>query len=761
MRLNLIAALFLSCWAASCTKVPETKPNVLLITLDTTRADHLSCYGYENAETPNLDGLAESGVVFETAVCQSPLTLPSHVSILTGTYPPFHGVRDNGGFYLREQAVTLAELLRDQRYSTSAFIGAFVLDARWGLAQGFEVYDDAFGFETQRAVNLDSVQRRGEDVVETFFDWLEGRPDEPFLSWLHFYDPHTPYDPPEPYRSRFSESLYDGEIAYMDSQVGRVLDRLKAESLLDRTLIIVVGDHGESLGEHEESGHGFFVYDATVLVPLIVRFPSSRYGGKRIANTVETVDIVPTLLEALHVPLPGGVQGRSLLPLIKGEAEEMRSWAYFETYFPLYRYGWSSLCGIRNDSHKFILAPKPELYHVTEDPREQEDISSEHSKMAEELEVRLRRKVETISAEGSTFETPNLLDEEALEKLTALGYVGGFHPAFDEIDIESLPDPKDKIRIYNRIREAEARFAEARFDEALDYVGRVIEEDPDVLQARQVRAQIYSRQGEYEKAIDDCRAALQNDPEYKAALFTLAHALRMAGQYEESVVTYAKLADLDPNDYKPPLNIGRIRLQRGDVDGAVSDLEHAIGLDPERSAMAHNLLGAAYIQKGMFEQATREIQKAIELRPWIKDAHYNLGLLFAGRGDLQRGIEELKRELELYPDAYLSHFHLARFYDQSGEHEQKLRHLLEVIELKDDFAVVYLMLGKTYLDLNRNLDEAIEHTRRGLELDPNAEFAAFGHFVLADLYERTGQHKKYLEEKRKGEALERKQAGPS
>ncbi len=322
MRLNLIAALLLSCWTASCTKAPETKPNVLLITLDTTRADRLGCYGYERAETPNLDRLAEAGVVFETAVCQAPLTLPSHASILTGTYPPFHGVHDNGGFYLREQAVTLAELLRDHEYSTSAFIGAFVLDARWGLAQGFEVYDDAFGFATQRAVDLDSVQRRGEDVVDAFINWLEGRPDEPFLSWLHFYDPHAPYDPPEPYRTRFVDSLYDGEIAYMDSQVGRVLDRLKAESLLDQTLIIVVGDHGESLGEHEESGHGFFIYDATVLIPLIVRFPSSRYGGKRIARTVETVDIVPTLLETVNIPVPGGIQGRSLLPLIRGRSRE-------------------------------------------------------------------------------------------------------------------------------------------------------------------------------------------------------------------------------------------------------------------------------------------------------------------------------------------------------------------------------------------------------------------------------------------------------
>ncbi len=367
----------------------------------------------------------------------------------------------------------------------------------------------------------------------------------------------------------------------------------------------------------------------------------------------------------------------------------------------------------------------------------------------------MKQRLETISAEESSFETPELLDDEALEKLAALGYVGGFHPAVDEIDVESLPDPKDKIRIYNRIREAESRFAEARFDEALDYVSRVIEEDPDVLQARQVRAQIYSRQGEYEKAIDDCRAALRNDPEYKAALYTLAHALRMTGHDEESIVTYEKLAELDPNDYKPPLNIGRIRLQLGEVDRAVSVLELAIGLDPERSAMAHNLLGAAYIQKGMFEQAAGEIQKAIELRPWIKDAHYNLGLLFAGRGDVQRGIQEMKRELELYPGSHLSHFHLARFYDQTGDQEQKLRHLHKVIELKDDFGIVYLMLGKTYLDLGRNLEQAIELTRRGLALSPESESAAFGHFVLADLYERTGQHEKYLEEKRKGEALTR------
>ncbi len=754
-RRNLIILLLASSVLARCAcsgyeSQSESRPNILLITLDTTRADRLGCYGLDNAQTPNIDELAATGVLFENAICQAPLTLPSHASILTGTHPPFHGVRDNGGFYLEDRFVTLAEILRDQSYATSAFVGAFVLDSRWGLAQGFELYDDGFGLETQRAVTLDAVQRRGDDVVESFVGWLDDHFERTFFSWIHFYDPHTPYDPPEPFRTAFSGGewgLYDGEIAYVDSLIGRVVEELRRKSVLDETLIVIVGDHGESLGEHDENGHGFFVYDATVRVPLIIRFPLSRDGGRKVLSSVETVDILPTLLQELSLPVPRDVQGESLLPLVRGKDGDQPAFSYFETYFPLYRYGWSGLSGLRSARYKLIRAPQPELYDLEKDPGEQANIYEQLPEVAAELEKELAR-----IEDGDAVHEPRLLDEESLTKLVALGYLGGFSSARPDV----LADPKDKIHIFNRIHQAEERFAEADLDKALSDIDEVIQEDPDVPQARQVRAQIYLKKDRLLEAIEDCKAALKSDPEYKAALFTLAHAHRLGGEYSESVAVYERLMSLDSKDYRPPLNLGKIHLERGDIDSAISFLRLSTGLDPERSAMAHNLLGAAYLQQGRFAEAEREIKRAIELRPWIKDAHYNLGLLVDRRGDAPGAVRELQAEVDLYPDSYMAHFHLARLFDQLGDPERKIEHLRKVIQYKSDFARVYLMLGKAYLDANRNLEEALQLTQKGLALDPESEFASFGHFVLADIYLRLGQQDRSRTEKEKGVQLQRK-----
>jgi arylsulfatase A-like enzyme/Flp pilus assembly protein TadD len=755
-RRDLVILLLASCVLAHCACSSEEsqstlRPNVLLITLDTTRADRLGCYGYDNAQTPNIDELAATGVLFENAICQAPLTLPSHASILTGTQPPLHGVRDNGGFYLEDRFVTLAEVLRDQSYATSAFVGAFVLDSRWGLAQGFDVYDDNFGLASQRAVALDAVQRRGDEAVEAFLGWLDNHVERDFFSWIHFYDPHTPYAPPEPFRTAFSDrewGLYDGEIAYVDSLIGLVVEELRRRSVLDETLIVIVGDHGESLGQHGESGHGFFVYDATLRVPLIIRFPSSRHGGKKVSSSVETVDILPTLLRELDLPIPQDVQGESLLPLVRDEDRARPTFSYFETYFPLYRYGWSGLAGVRSERYKLIRAPQPELFDLEKDPGEQTNVYEQYPEVAAELEKELAH-----FDDENAVQEPRLVDDESLSKLAALGYLGGFTSS-SRSDV--LADPKNKIRIFNRIRQAEERFTADDLDNALSAINEVIQEDPAVPQARQVRAQIYMNKDRLPEAIEDCRAALKSDPEYKAALFTLAHAHRLEGEYGESIAVYKRLMSLEPKDYKPPLNLGKIYLEQGDIDSAVSYLKLSIRLDPERSAMAHNLLGAAYLQQGRLAEAEQEIKTAIELRPWIKDAHYNLGLLCDRRGDTPGAVRELQAEVDLYPDSHMAHFHLARLFEQLGDHERKIEHLQKVIEYKDDFARVYLMLGKAYLDANKNLDEALGLTQKGLELDPGSEFASFGHFVLADIYLRLGDQDRYRAEKEKGEQLQRK-----
>ena len=733
--------------------------NLLFFTLDTTRADHIGCYGYSLVETPVIDNLARNGILFKNAISQAPLTLPSHSSIFTGTYPFYHGVRDNGGFYLEPEHETLAELLNKSGWATSAFIGAFVLDSRWGLDQGFDYYYDNFDFTKYKKIGLDTVQREGGEVINAFFDWLEKNDQQRFFSWIHLYDPHTPYEPPEPYKTKYSGTpwgLYDGEIAYVDCLIGEVLEELKQKNLRENTIIVIVGDHGESLGEHHENTHGFFIYDASVSVPLIIQIPSSQLKGKLIEFQVETVDIMPTILQILGLTVPDEIQGKSFIPLLTSESQAQERLAYSETYYPRYHYGWSELKSLRSLQYKYIRAPRPELYDLTLDPGERRNIYNQRLSVGRRFEQELKSREKKMSARGIEEKGPQKMDAEAREKLMALGYIGGFTSRVKLSKSENLADPKDKIILYNKIKIAEGASARQNYDEALKELNKVIAEDPEIMEARQVRAQIFMRQDKLDEAIEDCKAALKIDPEYEAAIFTLAQAYKQQKKYEEAIAGYNHVKQLNPRDAKPHLNLGEIYIELKDFDRAISELQLAIQKDPEMSATAHNLLGAAYIEKKKLEEAEQEITKAIEMRPRIPDAHYFLGLLSEERKDFQKAIEEYKKEIELHPAAFLAHFNLALLYGKMGYIQEQILHLKEAINHEKSFAKGYLFLAKAYLGLNENFDEAISLAKNGLELEPESEAAPLGHYVLADIYSRLGLWSKYSRELQKGRELERK-----
>jgi arylsulfatase A-like enzyme/Tfp pilus assembly protein PilF len=733
--------------------------NILFLTLDTTRADHLGCYGYNRVETPNIDRLAETGILFKNAICQVPLTLPSHCSIFTGTYPFYHGVRDNGGFYLEPDRTTLAEVLRAHGMATSAFVGAFVVDSRWGLDQGIDYYYDNFDFAKYKTISLDSVQREGGEVIRAFFEWFEENYQKRFFSWIHLYDPHTPYEPPEPYKTRYSTrpwALYDGEIAYVDELIGKVLDKLSERNILEKTLIAIVGDHGESLGEHGENAHGFFIYDASLSVPLIFRVPSSKLEGRKINECVETIDIMPTLLQILGFPLPQEVQGKSLLPLILDKNPGQERFAYSETYYSRYHYGWSELKSLQNSRYKFILAPRPEFYDIINDPAERKNIYKQDVKRAKQFEQKLNTLLRKMSAEGIEEKEPQKLDEEAIEKLMALGYVGGFTSPSKLSKTGDLPDPKGKIHLFNKIKMAEGNFAEDKLDGALERITEVIEEDPLIKEARRVRARIFLKLNRIEEAIEECKEALKIDPEYESAIFSLAHAYKRQKKYEEAIAGYERLMQLDPRDHKPAYNLGEIYMKMDDIDKAIFYLQKSIDLEPERSSMAHNLLGTAYLEKKMLEQAEAEFRKALEMRLHIPDGHYNLALVYEERNDLRRAVEEYKKEIELHPAAYPAHFNLAKLYGKMGYLREGIEHFKEAIKYKKDFANGYLFLAKAYIDLGENFDEAILLAKKGFKLAPESEYAPLAHFILADIYNRLGQTDKYHEELRKGQQLQQK-----
>ena len=741
--------------------------NILLITIDTLRADHLGCYGYHGVETPNIDRLAGEGVLFTNATCQVPLTLPSHCSILTGTHPMYHGVRDNAGFYLEEENTTLAEILKGYGYATSGFIGAFVLDSRWGIDQGFDYYFDKFDLSKYKFVSLDAVQRRGEEVLEEAFIWWDENGHNKFFTWIHLYDPHTPYDPPEPFKAMFRGKpygLYDGEIAYTDMLMGQIMAKLEEKGVLDNTLIIFTADHGEMLGEHRESCHGFFIYDAATRVPLIIKPPTSDLSGRVVEAQVQSVDMVPTILHMLGITIPEEVQGQSLLPLLLGKGGDNKElYAYSETFYPRYHFGWSELRSLRNSQFKYIEAPKPELYDLIRDPKEHQNILSSNPQIAERFKRKLTEMSELYAAEAAEQRGPQKMDEETLQKLMALGYLGSYSVSVSEVEGRELADPKDKIELYNKLKEAEWKSSEDKIDEALQKVTEVLEVDPDIMEAQLVLGRLYIKKNEIEKAIAAFQSALQIDPQFESAIFSLAQAYKESQRWEEAIAGFNRLTELDPRDSKPFFHLGDIYIEQRVFDQAITCLKKALQIQPEHNAIVHNRLGACYLENHMPQQAEPELRKALELNPKIPNAHFNLALLYEERGELQRAIEEYLRELEFHPEYYKAHFNLGKIYGKLGKSSEQIKYFKLSIEYNEEFALGYLHLAKAYLDANSNLSEAITLAQKGIELGPPPEYAPLGHFILADIYNRQGLYQKAREELQKGRELQQslsKRASP-
>ncbi|MGH9390804.1 MAG: sulfatase, partial [Vicinamibacteria bacterium] len=392
-----------------------------------------------------------------------PVTLPSHASLFTGLVPPTHGVRDNTYFRLDPEAQTLAEILKARGYATAAFVSAFVLDSSFGLDQGFDVYDDEVAGDAETAGTI--TERRGELVTRSFASWVEKRSsDSPFFAWLHYFDPHLPYAPPAPYPAG-----YDGEIAYADAQVGRVLETLEAEGLAKDTLVVVTSDHGESLGEHGEKSHGFFVYDATLRVPLILKSASSLPAGKRIAAPARTIDILPTVLEALAVPAPEETQGRSLLPLVKGEATETPP-AYAECYVSELNFRWAPLVALREEGYKYIEAPRPELYDLGADPGETRNLFEEDPDRARRMRSGLLEQVEGFAPSFSSRAQP---DPETIARLRSLGYAASGGESAPEG--AALPDPKDRLHLWTRLEEVILHEGAGEMSKAIEAALAVLE----------------------------------------------------------------------------------------------------------------------------------------------------------------------------------------------------------------------------------------------------------------------------------------------
>lgn len=718
--------------------------NVVVVTLDTLRADRLGCYGFAGVQTPHIDALAREGVVFDQVTATVPLTFPSHATMFTGLLPPRHGIRDNGGFFLDEKRTTLAERLAAQGWETGAFVGAWVLASKWGLAQGFRTYSDKFDLSRYKSISLGSVQKPGDEVMDDALRWMETVQEKKFFAWIHLYDAHTPYEPPEPYRSRYPGQPYVAEVAYTDAVVGRLTSWLRERGLMERTLVVLTADHGESLGEHGESTHAYFIYDSTMDVPLIVRTPWGDRG--RVSSQVSGADLFPTVLELLGQAPEAGLDGRSLALGVLNPQALAGGRAYVETYFPRYHFGWQHLRGLRDGRYKYIEAPTPELYDLQQDPGERHNIFKANSQRAEDL----RLAMEKLAAESSDVVPERTeLDPETLQRLAALGYVGNMAPAEPGA---VLPDPKDKIRIFEQMGQAKTAGQAGRIDEAIARMRAVIEQDAGILDAHLTLGNWYAKKGDYPAAVASFKEVLTRQPQNDIAMTNLANSYRRMGRIDAAIEGYRSALKLDAQNPQVWYQLAALYLDLGRTEEAERTFEEAVEVNP-KMASGLNALAAIRYARDDLAGAEELVRRALAIDPDVRTGRFNLARIHEARGDTRSAEALYREELEVYPDHGRARFNLAQLLRQRGDRAGYLAELQRGTETAPEFGACFFFLAREQLNAG-GLAEAAETARRGLAIDTQSEFAPLGHYVLADVYSRNGEPVRARAEAAAGEKLE-------
>ncbi|MGA7077955.1 MAG: sulfatase-like hydrolase/transferase [Terriglobales bacterium] len=633
--------------AGSNAPKPAAYPNIILITLDTTRADRMDFLGSKRGLTPNLDLLARDSAVFTRAYSQAPLTETSHATILTGTYPQFHQMVPSP-IPLNKDLPYLPAILKSHGYGTAAFIGSMALEPTivGGFDRGFDLYDAGYTWRGYTpATRYQTIERRGGEVVARALAWLSKHQQGPFFLWVHLFDPHEPYDPPEPYKTRYAKEPYDGEIAYMDSAVGTFLGQLKASGLYEGALMAVTADHGESLGAHGEDTHGVFLYDETIHVPLLIKLPGPESVRSPIETRVELADILPTLLEKAGIETPKEVQGESLLRLMKTGAEgdaAAEAWrdrgAFSRADYGRIAFGWSTLQSLRTGKYLYIQAPRRELYEDGADPKAEHNLASASPAVADMLLAKM-----TAFEKKTTNPQPtliNFLDDVRTKQLAALGYLANLGGSPDAAPAIQRADPKDKIEIGNLIYRANRILQDFRCPQAIPKIEEIILAGPDVSALHFFVGRCYVDEKEFEKALPELRTAVKLDPGFVQAETYLGTAL--------------------------------MNLQ--DFEGAATALEDAVKREPTMT-QAHIQLVTVYANLNRGPDEIRECRIVLETVPEHYEANLNLGRFLAKSGDLEGAIRSLQKAAALRPAIPEPHVYLADVYSSLGrkaeaEHER-------------------------------------------------------------------------------------------
>jgi choline-sulfatase len=607
--------------------------NVVVVTIDTLRPDHVHCNGYQDIKTPTLDALAQRGVLFEQAVAQAPLTAPSHASIFTGEYPTRHHVRDTGGFILPSSSLTLAKILQEQGWDTAAFIGSAVLKKEFGFNLGFGVYDDQMPNPGHGDQYLEEPERRAGVVIDRAIHWLNNQTGKPFFVWVHLYDPHLPYNPPSPFREQYRTHPYDGEIAYADQQLGRFIDVVRKKAPKN-TIIAVLSDHGESLGEHGEYTHGVFLYDSTMRILFMMSGPGIPYG-MRIKRQVRSIDFLPTVLDLMggEALVPHHVQGTTLVPAFSGNLVDTGT-SYAESLYPKINMGWSELRGIRTDHWMYIHAPKPELYDLTRDPGVTTNVIQQQPVQSARLESVLNG---VISAEGhGTTEKVKLglINKQTEEELNSLGYLSAYSPRTFELTGQGI-DPKDRTDILKLLYEAENPSSNTSEQRRLELERQALVEDPTNPQIYYLLGGRYDKEHRYNEEMNLYRTAVRKGIESGLLHSRMADLLVREGKKDEAIAEYEKATKLNPSDLGSLANLATAYMEKGRLDDAERDFKRILATNPD-NATAQNGLGLIAIQRRDPQTARRYFERAVQLNPDLLEAQVNLGLIYEMAGDRER-----------------------------------------------------------------------------------------------------------------------------
>jgi arylsulfatase A-like enzyme/Tfp pilus assembly protein PilF len=627
------------------------RPNIIVITLDTTRADRMGFLGSGRGLTPNLDALARQSVVFSRAYAQVPLTTPSHASIFTGTYPQFNHLNYMGQ-PLAEDLPYLPDILHHRGYKTAAFVGSLIIDPKnpvaAGFGRGFDTYDAPFHNRVKGEDRYQSVERRAEAVVEHTLAWLSAHPQGPFFIWVHCYDAHAPYDPPEPYKTRFASEPYDGEIAYTDSAMGKLFAGLQARKLFDGAIIALMADHGEALGEHGEHHHGVFLYDETIHVPLLFKLPGQRFAGERREGRVRLADVAPTILEAATLPVPSAMQGESLMGVMQTMGRtrpgtDVDRPAYAESDYAHRAFGWSALRSWRTGKYLYVDAPERELYDQTADPGALRNLAPKANAVADTMQAQsdgFRHKTARAESARAT------LSPEQSESLRALGYVGTDSSAAAE-GADRGPDPKGKTDIADLLDQALVSIQEEEFETALPKLEEVLKAEPNTPLAYLELGRAYVHMKESEKALPYLRTAVEKLPEDGMARFMLGRALVETGNWAE----------------------------------AAPQFEAALTHAPSSSNL-HFYLAVVYERTKKIPEAMKQFRETIALKPDHFRSNLLLGRLLAMQGNSVEALPYLREAAKTDPNSIDAHLFLANVYAQLGQKANAERERAKAARLK-------------------------------------------------------------------------------